>query len=111
MKIASMTVEMQRADTAVAQFLVRIAVDGRVEGCEMKGRVVGPRCEGISTVETALPLVLVEASEKTATLKGVIPEPNLWSTEAPFLYELKVEVWQGGRQTDTRTNMLALRER
>jgi beta-galactosidase/beta-glucuronidase len=111
MIIASMSVEMVRADTAVAQFMVRITVDGRVEGCEIKGRVVGPRCKGISTVEIAFPLVIVEASESNAVLRGVIPEPNLWSTEAPFLYELKVEAWQGGRQTDTRTNMLALRDR
>jgi hypothetical protein len=111
MKIVSMTVELVRADTAAAQFLVRVALEGPLAGCEMKGRVIGPRCPGITTVEIAYPLLLVEASETAATFKGVIPEPNLWTKEAPFVYDLRLEVWLEDRQTDTRTSVLALRGR
>ena len=106
-----MTVEMVRADTAVAQFMVRVVLDAPIVECEIKGRVVGPRCKGITTVEIALPLVPVKSSETTVDFKGVIPEPNLWTPEAHFVYELTVEVWVGGRQIDTRTNVLTLRGR
>jgi hypothetical protein len=111
MKIASLTVELIRADSAVAQFLIRIVLDGLVARCEVRGQVVGPTCPGITTVEIAYPLVRVEASETTATLKGVIPEPNLWTREAPFVYAVRVEVLVEGRQTDTRACVLALRGR
>jgi hypothetical protein len=111
MRITSLTVKMVRADTTVAQFLVRLTLDGPVANCTLRGTVVGPRCPGITTVEIAYPLVLVETKETTATLKGVIPEPNLWTQEAPFVYELTVHVWLGDRKTDTRTSILALRDR
>ena len=111
MKIASLTIELIRADSAAAQFLVRVALDGPVAGCEVKGRVVGPLCKEITTVEIAYPLVLTEVSDKIATLKGVIPEPNLWSREAPFVYAVSVDVLVEGRQTSTQKSMLALRGR
>jgi hypothetical protein len=109
MKIASLTIELTRADISVAQFLVRVVLDSPIAGCEVKGRVIGPRCPGITTVEVAYPLVLVESKEAAATLKGVIPEPNLWTREAPFDYEVTVTVWEGDRQIDKRASVLALR--
>jgi len=111
MKITSLTVEMVRADTSVAQFLVRLTLDGSVTDCTLQGSVVGPRCPGITTVEIAYPLVLVETNEANASLKGVIPEPNLWTPEAPFVYEMTVDVRLGDRKTDMRTSIIALRGR
>jgi len=109
MKITSLTVEMVRADTAAAQFLVRVVLDGPLVGGEIKGRVVGPRCPEITTVEIAYPLVAIEATETSAQLKGVIPEPNFWSPEAQFVYDLTVEVWAECGQIDRRTSGIALR--
>jgi hypothetical protein len=111
MKIASLTTEIKRATTAVAQFLVRVVLDGPVSGCEIKGRLLGPRCPGITTIEIAYPLVPIEYSETTKTFIGVIPEPNLWTPEARFVYELAVEVWVEGKRTDTRTSALSIRDR
>ncbi len=111
MKISSFTGELTRADSAVAQFLIRVVLDGLAAECEVRGRVVGPQCPGITTVEIAYPLVRVEAGENTIMLKGVIPEPNLWTREAPFVYAVSVEVLVEGRQTDTRACVLALRGR
>jgi hypothetical protein len=111
MRIVSISVEMTRADISVAQFLVRLELDGPVQGCEVKGSVIGPRCSGITTVEIAYPLAQVEARETTAMLKGVIPEPNLWSQEAPFQYEVNASVRAPDGQTARRTSTLALRGR
>jgi hypothetical protein len=111
MKIVSVSVELRRADISVAQFLIRVELDGNVEGCEVKGSVIGPRCPGITTVEIAYPLVLIETRDKFAILKGVIPEPNLWSPESPFQYEVNVSIQTLDGQTDRRRSMLGLRGR
>jgi hypothetical protein len=110
-RIAALSIELKCADSALAEFLVRVEFDSPVAGYEVRGRVVGPRCLGITTVEIAYPLVLLESSVTAAALRGVIPEPNLWSPDKPFLYEVTAEAWAGGRRTDKRTSMLALRSR
>jgi beta-galactosidase/beta-glucuronidase len=109
MRITSMTIELTYADSAVAQFLVRAMVDGSADGGVLKGRVVGPQCPGRTTIEIAYVLETLEISEASVTLKGVIPEPNVWTAEAPFLYEVTVEVLVDGRRMDSRTSKLALR--
>ena len=109
MKIVSVAIDPIRADTSVAEFVVRVGLDGPATGCDVRGRVVGPRCEGISTVEVAYPLTLVRVSEATVRLKCVIPEPNLWTQTAPFTYATSVEVWVSGERTDTRVGVVALR--
>jgi hypothetical protein len=109
MTITALALEMQRADSAAAQFLVRVTVSDADVGCSVTGRVVGPRAAGISTVEIAYPLSLVEAKDALFIFRGVIPEPNLWTAAAPFTYEATVELWCSGTKSDTRTATLALR--
>jgi hypothetical protein len=111
MKIASLAVEMLRADPASAHFLIRVVLDGPATGCEVRGRVVGPHCPGVTTVEIAYPLVNADVRDTTRTLKGVVPEPNLWTPETPFVYVIIVEVWTGDRQTDSRRITIALKGR
>jgi hypothetical protein len=111
MKITSLTAEIVRANTTVAQFLVHVVLDGPVSECAIKGRLLGPRCPGITTVEIAYPLVQIESCGMTAKFIGVIPEPNLWTPEAPFVYELTVQVRDAGKLTDMRRSVLTLRAR
>lgn len=87
-RIVSVTVTPVRVSPAAAELLVRVELDGPATGVEVRGRLVGPRQEGVSTVEVAYPLRVAEVSDTTVSLRGVIPEPN----PSPFRYDGWVEV-------------------
>jgi hypothetical protein len=89
--------------------LVRVELDGPADGVELRGTLVGPRCEGVSAVEVAYPL-RPEPGEGLA-LRAAVPEPNLWSAAAPFRYDGRVEVWAGGARADSRAFAVELRSR
>jgi len=109
MRIVSLDIEPGRASQASADFVIRVNLDGPAAGCAVAGRVVGPRCPGVSTVEVAYPLVEVARSDTAVSLKCVIPEPSLWTPEAPFLYAWSIDVEVDGEQTDSRAGAVSLR--
>jgi hypothetical protein len=73
---------------------IRIVFDNLPLDIEVRGRLMGPRCLGVSTVEVAYRLIPIDGAP--GTYQVLIPEPNLWSPERPFRYEGPVEFWQGG---------------
>lgn len=109
MRIVNVTVEPVRVSTAEAELLVRVELDGPAAGAEVRGRLVGPRCERVSTVEAAYPLRPAGSTDATVALRAVIPEPNPWTPGAPFRYDGRVEVWQSGVKADERDFAVALR--
>jgi hypothetical protein len=111
MKILSLNFEIVRATPNVAEFLVRVELDSPTAGCEVTGRAVGPRCEEISTVEVAYPMTVTGVSDTAVTLRCVIPEPNLWTPDAPFIYAVMVELRVKGNAADARGGTVALRGR
>ena len=64
---------------------------------ELRGRLMGPRCPYATTVEVAYALRpcprSVADSGQTAA-RVLIPEPNFWEPQSPFLYRGPVELWQ-----------------
>lgn len=111
MRIVSLSLEVVRATPAVAEFLARVELDAPAADCEVAGRAVGPRRPGVSTVEVNYPMTVAEAGGTAVTLRCVIPEPNLWTAEAPFSYEVTVELRAGGERLDTRSGAVAFRGR
>ena len=109
MKIVALNFEIIRATPAVAEFLARVELDGPAQGCEVACRAVGPRCPGVSTVEVVYRMSAVGVSDGTVLLRCVIPEPNLWTPEAPFTYAVTVEVRCGGELVEARGEIVALR--
>ena|SRR5437868_5523971 len=109
MKIVSLDIEPGRASQASAEFTIRVNLDGPAAGCAVSGRVVGPKCKGVSTVEVAYPLRVIGVSDTAVSLKCVIPEPSLWTPERPFVYAWSVEVEAGGEVTDARAGGIVLR--
>jgi hypothetical protein len=85
---------------------VRIVIDNLPPDVEVRGRLMGPRCPGVSTVEVAYRLVHMDGAP--GTYQVLIPEPNLWSPERPFRYEGPVEFWQGGELAGALTISLGL---
>jgi hypothetical protein len=106
--IRNLSVEPLRVSHAEAVIWVRVDLVQPAEGVEVRGRLVGPRCEGRTTVEVAYPL---EPAPGTSgpIYWTVIPEPNLWSAEAPFRYDGRVEVWAGGQRVEVREFAVELR--
>jgi beta-galactosidase/beta-glucuronidase len=109
MKVATLDFEIIRATPAVAEFLVHVRIDSPVMGYEVVGRAVGPRCPGVSTVEVAYAMTMRGASDTTATLRCMIPEPNMWTPEMPFTYAVTVGLFVNGEFVDTGNGLLALR--
>lgn len=110
MKIVSLNFEIIRATSAVAEFAVRVELDGPAADFDVTGRAVGPHCEGASTVEVAYPMRLLERSDTAASLCCVIPEPNLWKQETPFTYTVSIELTINGEILDSRETVLAFRD-
>jgi Glycosyl hydrolases family 2 len=87
---------------------VRIEFDDLPMGVEVRGRLMGPRCPGVSTVEVAYQLRRL-GPEFPDTYQVLIPEPNLWAPEHPFRYEGPVEFWRNGEMVGKMTVSLGLR--
>ena len=109
MKIVSVDFEIIRATPAVAEFLVHVEIDNPVMGSEVVGRAVGPRRQGVSTVEVTYRMTAASPTDRKVMLRCVIPEPNLWTSNTPFTYEVVVELLSGGMAVETRSGTVKLR--
>jgi hypothetical protein len=107
MKIVSTAIEPGRGSQACVEFVIRVNLSGSAAECDVSGRVVGPQAKGFTTVEVAYALVPAGTSDNAVSLKCVIPEPTLWTRDAPFGYTWFVEVRVNGDLTDSRTGSLA----
>jgi hypothetical protein len=108
--IRKTTVEVRRLSPAEAEVWVTAEVDAVTPTTELRGRLLGPRCPGASTIEVAYPLrSLPPQGASTLAARVIIPEPNLWTEQTPFYYEGPLELWQDGQRCDTATVALALK--
>ncbi len=100
---------------AQAEVLVRVQVAQQSSTTEIRGRFVGPRCQGTTTIEVAYPLRPLPDADadvpNSLSRRVVIPEPSLWDVETPFLYEAIIELWEGEVCVDERRVMHGLRIR
>jgi hypothetical protein len=87
---------------------IRIRFDSLAPGVEARGRLMGPRCPGVSTVEVSYRLQAM-TGEPSGTYQVLIPEPNLWAPEHPFRYEGPVEFWRDGVLIATITVSVGIR--
>jgi len=84
---------------------VRIVFDNLPGDVEVRGRIVGPRCPGINTVEVAYPLRPLSAE----IYQVVITEPNFWEPEHPYRYEGSLELLKDGAVIGQVTVSIGLR--
>lgn len=84
----------------------------------IQGRLLGPKCPFATTIEIAYPIKLMPRSGisgSTINARFIIPEPSLWDSQSPFLYEGWIEVesksgekWKIGISHGLRALRLAL---
>ena len=113
-RIRNTTVGIRSLSAAEADVWLIVEVERRTPGTELRGKVTGPRCPGVTTVEVAYPLrplsYSVESPDGTVRARVLIPEPNLWTEKTPFVYEVHLELWQDGEKTDRATLQLGLKQ-
>jgi hypothetical protein len=86
---------------------IRIHFENLPQNVEVRGRLMGPRCPGVTTVEVAYRITPLEAA--CGTYQVLIPEPNFWAPEHPFRYEGPVEFWRNEELVGRLTISLGLR--
>lgn len=89
-------------DIAEIQIRAVFAVDPG-PAAQLRGRLMGPRCPGVSTIEVAYPIQPLSSNDPMLLLGRVlIPEPNLWTPNRPMIYWGPVEVWLGGQMASSQ---------
>ena len=106
-RIQSLTIFPIRMSPAEAALSVTVEFDEPVEHYELRGKLVGPRRAGFTTIEVAYPLR--GTRDNPLSLTGVIPEPNFWSVETPYRYDGVVELWQAGVKRDSKPFAVEIR--
>jgi len=85
---------------------VRIEFPDLPDDMEVRGRIMGPHCPGVSTIEVAY---LLRAVGPGKIYQVLIPEPTFWKPETPFVYEGPVEFWRGGKKEGETVLSLGLK--
>ena len=99
-RILRTTLHQKRLSTAVAELWIVVEVERVTPTTELRGRLSGPKCPGSETVQIAYPLRMLPSTGEALVARILIPEPNLWTAETPFVYEGTVELWQDGELHD-----------
>jgi hypothetical protein len=100
-KIRHLEVRNHILDPAEAELRITLTPTDPLPDGELRGRLVGPRCQYATTVEVAYslrPLSHDRLERGELTARVIIPEPSLWDPESPFLYEGSAEVWAGTKR-------------
>src|SRR4051812_21929122 len=101
--VPSYTVRIHRLDPTLAE--LHIIWSALPPDAEVRGRLMGPRCPGASTIEVAYPLQPLSAG----ACRVLIPEPIFWSAERPCVYEGPVELRRDGQVVGTITVSVGIR--
>src|SRR5262249_46843586 len=113
-RIRATTVEVRRLSPAEAEVWVTAELEAVTAATQLRGRLVGPRRPGFTTIEIAYPFRPpprpAAGASNALTVRAVIPEPNLWTEEAPFVYEGPLELWEGGQRCDTAAVSVKLKQ-
>lgn len=87
---------------AEAEVLLTVAPERLDGGTDLRGRLMGPRCQFATTIEVAYHFrpLLVPTGRPLITLRAIIPEASLWEPETPHLYTGPLELWQDGQRCE-----------
>src|SRR5438067_11144327 len=111
-RIHQTKLEIRRLSPAEAEVWVTAVLDTVPPATELRGKLTGPHCPGVTTIELAYPLRPLSswtgAPGNVLVVRVIVPEPNLWTPETPFVYHGKLELWQDGQCCDTATVFVGL---
>lgn len=111
-QICKTALEVRRLTQCEAEVWVQVDAERLTPTTQLRGKLHGPRCLGVTTVEIAYPLLPARGTDANAlTARVLIDEPNLWTETTPFVYEGTVELWEEGRCCDTAPLTIGLKMR
>jgi hypothetical protein len=112
MKSPTITIEVIRLSVEIAEILIRAEFDADPgPDCELRGRLMGPRCPGFSTIEIAYPVKPLPCASPTLRMgRVIIPEPNLWTETKPLTYWGPIELWNQGNMVSWKQVEVGLRK-
>jgi hypothetical protein len=102
-KLRQVSAEVRRLSAAEAELWFRIDAEKVTPTTEVRGRMIGPRCPGITTIEVAYPLRPFPRHPEgmpPLSRRVAIPDPSLWEPDRPFVYHAIIELWQDGARCD-----------
>jgi hypothetical protein len=95
--LPSYKVRIHRLDPTLAELHIEFA--DVPPDVEVRGRLIGPQCPGISTIEVAYRL----RPHGPGVACVLIPEPVFWTAAHPSVYEGPVELRRNGQVVTTIT--------
>jgi hypothetical protein len=102
-KLHKVSAEVRKLSVAEAEVLILVEAEAITPTTEIRGRMVGPRCLGMTTIEVPYPLLDIPHRQKLLPLlsrRVVIPDPTFWDEKRPYVYRVHVELWQDGERVD-----------
>lgn len=99
------TVRVHRLDPTLAELHIEFA--GLPTDVEVRGRLMGPRCPGMSTIEVAYYLRAERGLPAVYSVR--IPEPAYWSADQPCVYEGPVEFLRDGQRVGSTSVSVGIR--
>lgn len=91
------TVRVHRLDPTLAELHIEFV--GLPDDVDVRGRLMGPRCPGVSTIEVAYYLQPERGSPSIYSVR--IPEPVFWSADRPCTYEGPAELRRSSEPAGT----------
>jgi hypothetical protein len=101
-RIVDLQVQTHRLTPMEAELWILVRAETSTPATELRGRFVGPKCPGVTTVEVGYPLRPFADMRESLKARVVIPEPNRWEEQCPFVYDGVVELWHYGQCCDVR---------
>jgi hypothetical protein len=112
-RIQRTTILHRRVSPMEVELWVVVEADSTNTGTELRGRLVGPKCPGVETIQVAYPIRMMPRPagqpENAVVGRVIIPEPNLWTRETPFFYEGTVALWQDEVRCDESALTVSLK--
>lgn len=99
---------IHRLDVTLAD--VRLDFPDLPADVEVRGRLMGPRCPGVTTIEISYALRPV-GKAPVREYQVLIPEPSFWEAARPYVYEGPLEFWRGGEQLGKTWASVGLRQK
>ena len=111
-RILRVNTELRRLSSVEAEVWILIEAEEKSATTDVRGRLVGPRCPGISTIEVAYPLQSIPHPPENLpqlSRRVNIPDPSLWAPDRPFVYHAVIELWEDGELSETAEFYYGLR--
>jgi beta-galactosidase/beta-glucuronidase len=103
-RIRTIALVVRRLTAVEAEIWVQVEVERITPTTEVRGKLLGPRCPGVTTVEIAYALQAMPRAPRqnnnTIVMRAIIDEPNLWTAKTPFVYEGFAELYEDGHCQD-----------